>query len=88
MQSENLDSFIEFLYSVEESAETFTADQLKKLQLIQTKVTDLVDRVNHSIQQPVPQIVQPQQPIAQVAVAVSERKVISFDDFSKNTNHK
>ena len=88
MQIEQLDSFIELLYSVEESNQTLTADQVQKLQLIQTKVSELVKKVDQnftSAVQTVQQSIQPQ-PVAQPALApalaqVSEKRVKGFEQF-------
>jgi hypothetical protein len=78
MQTEQLDSFIELLYSVEESATTLTSDQVQKLQLIQSKVSDLVAKVGQAATIPV------QQPVQQL-VPVSEKRVHDFKTFSKKT---
>jgi hypothetical protein len=78
MQTEQLDSFIELLYSVEESATTLTSDQVQKLQLIQSKVSDLVAKVGQAATIPV------QQPVQQ-PVPVSEKRVHDFKTFSKKT---
>jgi hypothetical protein len=80
MQNENIDSFIEFLYSIEEAETILTADQVQKLTLIQTKVSELVTKVNQNIStQP---IAQPQmQPQPLVMAAVSEKRVRGFDEF-------
>jgi hypothetical protein len=76
-----MDSFIKYLYTVEESCETLTADQFQKLCLIQTKVTELVDKVNTVFSQSTqsieePQIIQQLEPIS-----VHEKKVIGFQEF-------
>lgn len=78
MQHENIDTFIEFLYSVEESVSVLTADQVQKLQLIQTKVSEIVTKVNNmqatvNVPQQVPQL-----------VAVSEKLVVDFKSFTDN----
>jgi hypothetical protein len=86
MQNE-MDSFIKYLYTVEESCDSLTTDQFQKLCLIQTKVTELVDKVNTVFTSPiqtqqiqttqsVPVAVQQAQP-----VAVSEKQVASFSEF-------
>ena len=78
-----MDSFIKYLYSVEESCETLTADQFQKLCLIQTKVTELVDKVNTVFNPPAqtqavetPVVVQQLEP-----AVIQEKKVIGFQDF-------
>lgn len=83
-----MDSFIKYLYSVEESCETLTADQFQKLCLIQTKVTELVDKVNtvfnppaqtQAVETPVvetPVVVQQLEP-----AVVQEKNVIGFREF-------
>ena len=40
-----IDSFIEYLFIVEESNESLTQDQIRKLEMIKTKVTELVNKV-------------------------------------------
>lgn len=81
MQTEHLDSFIEFIYSVEEATSVLTADQVKKLELIQTKVSEIVAKVNQTIQTPQP-VAQPVlQQVAQPVLAVSEKKVKGFEQF-------
>jgi hypothetical protein len=78
-----MDSFIKYLYSVEESCETLTADQFQKLCLIQTKVTELVDKVNTVFNPPsqIQAIEQPQTIQQLEPVSVQEKKVIGFQDF-------
>lgn len=79
-----MDSFIKYLYSVEESCESLTADQFQKLCLIQTKVTELVDKVNTVFAQPVSQQIEQSQPIEikqLEPVTISEKKVIGFQEF-------
>ena len=83
MQIEQLDSFIELLYSVEESNHTLTADQVQKLQLIQSKVSDLVKKVDQnftSAVQSVQQSIQPQ-PVAQPVLAPVSETIKRFDTF-------
>lgn len=84
MQNE-MDSFIKYLYSVEESCDTLTADQFQKLCLIQTKVTELVDKVDKIFTNPqIEQSVKVAEPVAVQAlqpVAVSERLVANFTEF-------
>jgi hypothetical protein len=79
MQTENIDSFIEFLYSVEEAETVLTADQVQKLTLIQTKVSELVAKVNQNI--PTQQISQMQ--MQPMLAAVSEKKIHGFQEFLK-----
>ena len=78
-----MDSFIKYLYSVEESCETLTADQFQKLCLIQTKVTELVDKVNTVFNPPTqtqavdtPAVVQQLEP-----AVIHEKNVIGFQEF-------
>lgn len=79
-----MDSFIQYLYSVEESCETLTADQFQKLCLIQTRVTELVDKVNLAFTQPVSISLDPNK-LAQVQelqpIQLSEKTVICFYEF-------
>jgi len=84
MQTE-MDLFIKYLYSVEESFETLTKDQFQKLCLIQTKVTELVDKVDKIFNEvKTQQIQQADQPVSVPVlepVAISEKKVIGFGEF-------
>lgn len=77
---EQLDSFIEYLYTVEENITQLTTDQVKKLQSIQTKVSELVNKIQ------TPQLAQPQsQPQVQVRsmeLQLAENKVQSFSDYT------
>ena len=79
-----MDSFIKYLYTVEESCETLTTDQFQKLCLIQTKVTELVDKVNSVFTQPAQVSLEPNQ-LAQVQelqpIQLSEKTVIGFYEF-------
>ena len=51
-----IDSFIEYLFIVEESNESLTQDQIRKLEMIKTKVTELVNKVESiSVNQQAPQ---------------------------------
>jgi hypothetical protein len=82
MQNE-MDSFIKYLYSVEESCDTLTADQFQKLCLIQTKVTELVDKVDKVFTNPTVQVEQSIRVADRVQVLqpVSERQVANFTEF-------
>lgn len=86
MQTGNLDSFIQFLYSVEEASTALTADQVQKLNLIQTKVSEIVAKVNQNLN-PLPQAQQTVQiPQAMPVLAqVSEKRVQGFEAFIKNS---
>ena len=69
-----IDSFIEYLFIVEESNESLTQDQIKKLEMIKDKVTELVNKVESiSVQRPAPQ------PIMEPALA--ETRVARFSEY-------
>lgn len=78
---EQLDSFIEYLYTVEETLSELTTHQVKKLRLIQTKVSELVNKIQE------PQLLQPAtQPQVQVRsmeLQLAENKVQSFSDYTE-----
>lgn len=78
---EQLDSFIEYLYTVEENLTQLTTDQVKKLQSIQTKVSELVNKVqtHQSVQQPRQSQVQ----VRSIELQLAENKVQSFSDYTE-----
>lgn len=78
---EQLDSFIEYLYTVEENLTQLTTDQVKKLQSIQTKVSELVNKVqtHQSVQQPS----QPNVQVRSMELQLAENKVQSFSDYTE-----
>ena len=41
-----IDSFIEYLFIIEEGHDMLTADQVQKLQIIKTKVTEIVEKAD------------------------------------------
>ena len=82
MENGQIDSFIEFLTLVEEGKETFSSEQVQKLELIRNKVSELVKKVQPPPQVPV------SQPVAQ-PVAVAEKKIVmGFNDFVMNEHLK
>ena len=76
MEHVQIDSFLEYIALVEEGTHQFSHEQVKKLELIRTKVSELVKRV----QQPTQPQVQPQQ-VSQVQSMTMEKKIQSFDEF-------
>lgn len=70
-----LDSFIEYLFVIEEGNESLTQAQIEKLELIRDRVSELVNKVESiaSAQQPV------HQPILEPAL--SESHVIRFSEY-------
>lgn len=74
MQSENLDSFIEYLYTVEESVTTLTADQVQKLSLIHTKVSEIVSKLQRPVQ--VQEVTKPH-----ISLKESSNEVYRFEEF-------
>jgi len=82
MQNE-IDSFMKYLYLINESCDKLTTDQFQKLCLIKTKVIELVDKVNIAcISQA--QKAQPTQTgkVSQLQQAtVSEKQIVNFAEF-------
>lgn len=84
MDNLQIDSFLEYITIVEEGSEQFSQEQVKKLELIRTKVGEIVKRtVPQPTQSPiikgqsqVPQI-QPQQ------MVVTEKLIQSFTEYVK-----
>jgi hypothetical protein len=76
---EQLDSFIEYLYTVEENLTQLTTDQVKKLQSIQTKVSELVNKIQ--THQPAQPQSQPQVQVRSMELQLAENKVQSFSDY-------
>ena len=67
-----INSFIEYLFTVEEGTDTLTADQIEKLSLIQSKVGEIVAKVEAVAQQTSQAIMEP---------AISETAVIRFSEY-------
>jgi len=69
-----IDSFIEYLFIVEEANESLTQDQIEKLEMIKAKVTELVNKVESiSVNQLA------SQPIMEPALA--ENRVARFSEY-------
>jgi hypothetical protein len=78
---EQLDSFIEYLYTVEETLSELTTAQVKKLQSIQTKVSELVNKIQEpQLGQPASQ---PQIQVRSMELQLAENKVQSFSDYTE-----
>ena len=75
---EQLNAFVEYLYSVEESIESLTQDQIEKLQTIQAKVMEIVQKVQSY---PTVANVTETVPVKQLELSVAENKVQRFADF-------
>jgi hypothetical protein len=78
---EQLDSFIEYLYTVEENLTQLTTDQVKKLQSIQTKVIELVNKIQTP--QPSQQAIQQPNQVRSMELQLAENKVQSFSDYTE-----
>jgi len=65
-----IDSFIEYLFIIEEGHDMLTADQVQKLQIIKTKVTEIVNTI---------QVIK--QPAALIPV-MAESQVIRFNEYT------
>ena len=82
MEDTQLDSFLEFVTLVEEGAEQFSTSQVKKLELIRTKVNALVIRASQVPQQQSSQVMIPQQ-VQEIRKGVNEVRLHSFNEFIK-----
>ena len=65
-----IDSFIEYLFIIEEGHDMLTADQVQKLQIIKTKVTEIVNNIQ-VIKQP-----------AVLIPVMAESQVIRFNEYT------
>ena len=65
-----IDSFIEYLFIIEEGHDILTADQVQKLQIIKTKVTEIVNNIQ-VIKQP-----------ADLIPVMAESQVIRFNEYT------
>jgi hypothetical protein len=74
---EQIDSFIEYLFVVEENSTPLTKEQVDKLQIIQSKVSEIVDKIKSAT--PTSQPVQVQVKELQLA----ENKVQRFSEFQE-----
>ena len=82
MEDTQLDSFLEFVTLVEEGAEQFSTSQVKKLELIRTKVNALVTRASQVPQQQSSQVMIPKQ-VQEIRKGVNEVRLHSFNEFIK-----
>ena len=78
MENSQLDSFIEYLYVVEENSTVLTHDQIKKLELIQSKVSEIVKKVEAKAAST---SAQPKLTVAQPVLA--ETRVARFEEFQE-----
>jgi hypothetical protein len=76
---EQLNQFIEYLYTVEENSSSLNQEQVKKLQMIQSKVTEIVNKVESIATNAVNQL----QPVAQpqLELQLAENSVFRFGEF-------
>jgi len=78
---QQLDEFIEYLYTVEENSTSLNQDQVKKLQMIQSKVTDIVNKVESIATNAVNQLQPATQP--QLELQLAENSVFRFGEFAQ-----
>lgn len=80
MDNTQLDSFLAYVSLIEEdlNEKTFTADEMQKLDLIRSKVSDLLKRTQPPVQAAA------NQPIQQTQPAQVQQIVESFDNFVMN----
>jgi hypothetical protein len=76
---EQLNQFIEYLYTVEENSSSLNQEQVKKLQMIQSKVTDIVNKVESIATNAVNQLQPATQP--QLELQLAENSVFRFGEF-------
>jgi len=81
MDNTQLDSFLAYVSLVEEdlNENQFTKEEIQKLDLIRSKVSDLLKRT-----QPPSQIAAPVQPVQQTQAVPAQQIVESFDNFVLN----
>lgn len=81
---ESMDKFLEYIALVEESSEQFSSEQFQKLELIRSKVSDLLKRAqppSKDIQTTqISQMQQVQQPVQQIQT--NETIINSFSEFT------
>lgn len=79
---EQMNAFIEYLYTVEESIDSLTQDQVEKLHTIQSKVMEIVKKVqSYPVATNVTETAPAQQTVRQPELAVAENRIKSFSDF-------
>jgi len=76
---EQLNQFIEYLYTVEENSSSLNQEQVKKLQMIQSKVTEIVNKVEIIASNTVNQLQPVYQP--QLELQLAENSVFRFGEF-------
>ncbi|CAB4218757.1 hypothetical protein UFOVP1604_43 [uncultured Caudovirales phage] len=76
---EQLNQFIEYLYTVEENSSSLNQEQVKKLQMIQSKVTEIVNKVETIATSAVNQLQPVSQP--QLELQLAENSVFRFGEF-------
>lgn len=76
---ENLDAFIEYLYLVEETSTELTKDQYQKLQIIQSKVTEIVKKIECTANS----IAAPQPTHKHHELQVAENRIERFAEFEE-----
>jgi hypothetical protein len=76
---EQLNQFIEYLYTVEENSSSLNQEQVKKLQMIQSKVTEIVNKVESIAANAVNQLQPVSQP--QLELQLAENSVFRFGEF-------
>ena len=87
---DQLDQFLEYLYIVEETTTELTTSQVQKLETIQTKVAEIVKKVEHYADSignlchsSQPEKVQVTQPERQLELAIRENSIMKFSEFEE-----
>ena len=78
---QQLDEFIEYLYTVEENSTQLNQDQVNKLHMIKSKVTEIVDKVESFTTKAVNQLHPVSQPQRELQLA--ENSVVRFSQFAQ-----
>jgi hypothetical protein len=83
---EQLDQFIEYLFTVEENTTQLTQDQFIKLCAIQGKVNDIVNKIHHLPVKSAEQSTQVAKPVnqPQLQLQLAENRVHRFKEFQKH----
>jgi len=72
---QQIDEFLEYLFLIEENSTTLNTDQVKKLELIKNKVSEIVKKVEtYTVSAVMPPTQQP---------LLAESQVVSFSDYQE-----
>jgi len=86
MEDQNIDTFLAYLVLIEESNNQFSQEQFQKLELIRTKVGEILKRVQPQTNQPIEQSAQVSQLINEPTIVqnfMPEKIVYTFKEFTE-----